>query len=522
MKKIIPLLSGLLIFAAVTFAQPVNCDFGLDQKTKLLKGDSYQEMVGADNTGFYVLRVDYENSIWLEYWNGDNQTKETSNRLILPSVSGVQAEYTEMYYLDGNLILFTTVTNESIKQKTLYMQNVNKSGKIIGESKPIGRLTNQNIVIDFQIDLTKNGKNIFVHYNRPFQMYNDEPYFFKIYNSKMEEVLNKTVKLPLVDREFNITQYIVTRDGDIMMLAQMKPKDERSSKRSRGPQVYQYSVLIYDIELSKITEYPMTVEKYIPQNAILGVNEKDKFIDVMGFMAKKNKIIYSGIFHERMDLETKEWAVVDRKTSYYNVARNEERNFRAEHLIEQRENIYNYQLRSIEYLSTGEPVMFAEHTNTWMDSIIDPATKQIAYNNYYKFNDIIIGKIDRDNKFEWMTRIPKSQVSYNDFGDYSSYGISVIGEKIKLFYNGNYKNLKMLANDMYDATSLKAIKSPSRKGRALTTTVFSDGKVFGSYMFDSKHKKQVIMPGMMTDYQGKYYIFTKKGTNIKFSRFYID
>ena len=107
MKRIIALLFGLTVLTAMGFAQPVNCDFGLDQKIKPMKGDEYQKMVGADNTGFYVMKTDYEGKIWLEFWNADNLVQESSNRLILPSVSGVQAEFEEMFYLDGKLIMFT-------------------------------------------------------------------------------------------------------------------------------------------------------------------------------------------------------------------------------------------------------------------------------------------------------------------------------------------------------------------------------------------------------------------------------
>lgn len=520
MKRIVTFILGLFIMSAITTAQTVNCDFGVDQKIKLENGETYQKMVGADKTGFYVLKTDYENNIWLEFWNSDNLVKESSNRLILPSVGGVQAEFKEMFYLNEKLIMFTTVTNESIKQKTLYAQHVNKAGKIIGESKPIGRLTNQNIVVDFDVRLTENEKNIFVNYYRPFQKYNEEPYFLKFYDADLNEVLNKTIKLPLVDREFNIVQFVVMDNLDILMLAKLKPQSDKRSRR--GPEAFEYSILMYDVELSRVSEYPVSVEKFIPQNAMIAVNEKDKFVDVMGFMAKKNKIEYSGIFHERLDLKTKEWAPIDRKTTYYTMERNEERDFRAMHLMEDRDEMYNYQLRDIVYLSTGEPVLLAEHYNEWVDSIIDPRTKEVTYNSYYKYNDIIVAKVDRNNNFEWMTRVPKSQSSYNDFGDYSSFGMTVLGEKIKLYYNGNHKNLKMLANDMYNSQDLKEAKSPGRRGRALTVTVFSDGKVYGSYMFDSKHKKQIIKPELMSVHNNKHFIYTKKGSTIKFARFFVE
>ncbi len=519
MKKITAILIGLMAFSLVGIAQPVDGDFGLDRTYKLESGDSYQKMIGADDTGFYVLRVDYQNDVWLEYWNGDNLTPESKNRLIFPSVSGIQAEFLEMYYLDGKLIMFTTVTNESLKRKTLYMQEVNKTGKIVGESKPIGRLTNQNIVVDFNVQLTEDKEKMFVYYYRPFQKYNEEPFFLKIYDSDMEEVLNKTVKLPLVDRQFEIIQYRVMT-GDIVMLAKIKPKEER--RRSRGPDVFEYSVLIYNVELSKITDYSVTVEKYVPQNAVFGVNEKDNFLDVMGFMAKKNKFEYSGIYHERLDLETKEWAPVDRKTTYHTFERNEERDFRALHLTERWDQMYNYKLRDIVYLSTGDPVMISEHMNVWKDSIVDPQTKEVEYNYYYKYNDILAGKIDRENNFEWIKRVPKSQESYNDYGEFSSFAKSVIGEKIKFYYNDHRKNIKLLANDFYIPSDLKAIKNPRKRGRAITSTLFSDGKVYGSYMFDDDHKKHAIKPDMITDHEGTWYIYTERRGNVQFAKFYIE
>lgn len=523
MKRITLVLTGLLLIAFTGFSQPVNCDFGTDEGIELPKNNTYQKMVGADEHGFYVLRVDEQNKIWLEFWNGENLMRETNNQLILPSVSGIKAEFKEMFYLDGNLVLFTTVTNESIKQKTLYLQHVNKSGKIIGESEPIGRLTNQNIQVDFNIQLTEDKKNMFVYYHRQFQKYNEEPYFFKIYNPKLEEVINKTVKLPLTDRVFDVIQYRVLKNNDIMMLAKLKQED----KRRRGPEVFDYSILHYNLELKKVSDYPMEVTKYEPQNAIFGVNEKDKWVDVIGFMARRNKSEYVGMYHERLNLETNEWEPIDRKTTYHSFERIEERDFRSLHLYERYDQVYNYKLRDIVYLSTGDPVFISEHVNVWKDSIVDPQTKEVTYNYYYKYNDILTAKIDRENKFEWVSRIPKSQKSYNDFGDYSSYNLSVIGEKIKFYYNDHRKNLKLLKNDFYIPSDLKEINNPGRKGRAVTTTLFSDGKIYGSYMFDDDHKKHTIKPDMLTKYDNDYYIFTRGSSfmgqgNVYFARFYIE
>jgi hypothetical protein len=52
--------------------------------------------------------------------------------------------------------------------------------------------------------------------------------------------------------------------------------------------------------------------------------------------------------------------------------------------------------------------------------------------------------------------------------------------------------------------------------------VFSDGKVFGSYMFEGKHKKQIIKPELMAVHEGKHFIYTKKGSKLKFARFFVE
>jgi hypothetical protein len=49
MKHIVTLLFGLLVLTAVSTAQSVKSDFGVDQKVKLEKGETYQKMVGADD-----------------------------------------------------------------------------------------------------------------------------------------------------------------------------------------------------------------------------------------------------------------------------------------------------------------------------------------------------------------------------------------------------------------------------------------------------------------------------------------
>jgi hypothetical protein len=120
---------------------------------------------------------------------------------------------------------------------------------------------------------------------------------------------------------------------------------------------------------------------------------------------------------------------------------------------------------------------------------------------------------------EWMTRIPKSQYSYNDLGKYSSVASFAVGEKIFLFYNDNAKNLKLLEQSNLTGVEYKELVAPDRKGVAVAVSIFSDGKVHGTAMFNKKNKKYRIVPEFFKEFNGRHYLYTQTGTTTKKVKF---
>ena len=170
-------------------------------------------------------------------------------------------------------------------------------------------------------------------------------------------------------------------------------------------------------------------------------------------------------------------------------------------------------------MSNGGSAVVAEHQNYWADSIIVPGSKEVIYSDYYRFNDILVAYCSPENNMEWMTRIPKSQYSYNDYGKYSSVASFAVGEKIFLFYNDNPKNIKLLEQQNLDGNLYKEIIAPDRKGTAVSVSIFSDGKVHGTAMFNKKNKKYKIAPEFFKEYNYRHYLYTQNATKVKFAVF---
>lgn len=515
MKKFVLILLALIAFAKLTNAQ-VSTIFGYDKEIVLPAMNEYVRLIGADSDGFYALRIDEKDALHLDFYNNTSMSRENSNQLILPMLGGMQSEYVEMFYLDSKLILFFQVVDNTRKEKTLYIQHVNRTGRVIGEATAIGKLTNQNMSVDFHVELMDNQQNIFVYYHRPFQTYNEEPFFFKVYDPDMREIYNNIVKLPLVNQDFEIEQIKIANSGNVYMLARVSP-DPRQLKRMKTI-IYDYKLLYFNVSAGTVKDVDIKGKKHVLVDAIIGVDEEEN-IDIFGFMVRKGKTDYEGIFHQKYNPTTETFVTGDSKKADYVFSKTEVPEFRAPHLAKNYSELYNYKLIDVLHLSNGGSAVIAEHQNHWVDSIVVPGTKEILYNDYYRFNDVLVAYCSPENNMEWMTRIPKTQYSYNDLGQFSSIASFAIGEKIFVFYNDNAKNVKLLQNSQLTGNDLKEIASPSRRGVAVAVSIFSDGKMHGDYLFTKKNKKFRIMPEFFKEFNGRHYIYTQSGTKVKFGMF---
>ncbi len=503
-------------YIIATFGQ-ASASFGYDRDIVMEDLNEYVRFIGADSDGFYALRIDDKDELHLDFFNGVTMNRETTNSLILPMVSGIKAEYVAMFYIDSKLILFTQVVNQTIKEKSLYIQQVTKTGQIMGEPRIIGKLKNQNISVKFNVEITPNKQNMFVYYNRPFQTYNEEPFFFKVYNPDMKEIYNNKIKLPLVDKAFSIIQTEITNKGNIYMLAKIQP-DPRKAKRMKVL-IYDYKLLRFDNTTKSVDEFVVKGKKYILVDAIFGVDD-DENVDIYGFLVRKGKTNYEGIYHQKLDIATKQFRNPgDAKKADYMFTKMEKPAFRSERLLEKYDQMYNYKLIDVLQLSNGGSVVIAEHRNYWVDSIIVPGSKEIIYNDYYKFNDVLVAYCNPDNYMEWMTRVPKSQYSYNDLGRYSSIAYTAIGEKVFLFYNDNKKNIKLLEQQNLDGWEYKQITAPDRKGTTVVVSLFSDGKSHGTALFNKNNKKYKLIPELFKGFNNKFYMCTQSGSKVKFALF---
>ncbi len=521
MRKVLLFVLAFCLCAVVNAQQKPTANFGYDKDIILEEGNDYVRMIGGDSDGFFAIRMDAEDKLWLEYFNSASLVRESSGEIILPVIEGNQTEYVESFYIDGQVVLFTQVVDFLKKEKLLYIQELGRSGQVMGEPRVIGKLTNQNMASEFNVQLTPNGQNVFVWYHRPFQTYNEEPFYFKMYNSSLREIYNKQVKLPLVNQSFSIDQIKITNNGSVYMLARISPSEAQLQKMKTV--TYTYKLLVFNSSFDMPATFDIKDKKLTLVDVIFGIDENDN-VDVYGFLVPKGKTNYQAIYHQKINIKDKKLVnAKDSKKANYVFAKSQIPAFNAERLNKFTNQRYDYQLLDVLYLTDGGSVVVAEHRNYWKDSIFDPQTRETTYNEYYKFNDVLVAYCAPNNCMEWMVRIPKSQYSFNDYGKFSSIATYAIGEKVFLFYNDNPKNLTNLeageSKANLNGDKYKEVTSPDRTGQAIAVSIFSDGAVSGQALFGKDNKKNKIIPELFQEYNGTHYMFTRNGKKAKFAMF---
>ncbi len=517
MKKLfLPVIMCLLAVASL-YSQALDVNFGSTEYT-MPKGHDFVRLVGGDSRTVFALRMDDKNQLYLDQFDANSMQQLSTGQLTIPSVGGIQGRFVDLFLIDGKLILFTEVLNNTIKQKDLYAQFINDQGKIMGESKIVGRLLEQNVAVDFNVKLSSDGQYIFAYYNQPFVKYNEEKFFIKVFGSDLEVRYEESITLPMNNLVFDIIQYETHKLGYIYMIAEITP--EKRNKRSNVSAASQFKLIIYDVNSDKAETFDIKAEKYELANLMMGVDFRGD-IDIYGLLTRKGKVELEGIYHKKFEIENRKFLTADAKKAYYTFKREELPEFRNPRVSERFDQVYNYAIKNVLYLANESSVVIMEHQNYWVDSTPDPQTKAVSYHEYTKFNDIIVACTNSKNNMEWMRRIPKSQKSYNDFGKYSSFYATTNLDWVLLMYNDNPKNIKNLNKKILDGSKYANCFLPDRTGNAVVVSVFADGDVIGYPMFEKKQKKNIIVPEMVKRYGDSFFAYTQRGVKYKFAAFTI-
>lgn len=376
--------------------------------------------------------------------------------------------------------------DKKTKVNTLYYRSIDKSTLAPNsERQEVCQITYEKKRNDgnFNFIFSEDHTKLMLFYNLPYQKGEPEQFGYKVYGKDMNLLWEKSVTLPYKDELFSIEKTRVDNSGNAYLLGVLY-KDKATAKRKGKPN-FDYHVLSYTNKGERENEYLVKLKNKFITDMQIGIGKTGDII-CGGFYSAVGTYSIKGTFYLKIDAKTKEI----KNENYKEFEKDFLEEFMSEKKAAKGKELYNYDLDKIILREDGGAVLIAEQyyvrevtTCTTSNGVTSCRTTY-----YYYYNDIIVVNINPDGSIQWAKKIPKRQVSTNDFGFYSSYAVEVTKDKMYFIFNDHPKNLNSTSDKIYNYNP--------RSKEALTVVVTVDGKgeVEKEALFNASEAGTIIRP----------------------------
>ncbi len=442
MKKLFLLLAFLIPNIFVN-AQS-STDFVSYEISKLLTGSKTKkitEYLGTDDKGGnYFLKENLGWSTDAFYLNlfGKDLTLQKEAELPL-KWEKLTVSLLRVLNLNGKFYLFAYDRDSKTDIGTVYLQEIDQSTFTFkGKAKPIvTKQMGNNQFGGFSVITSENDSYVAIVGNLRQKGNDFEQIDVTVFDSTMQKVWAKDIKLPYTEKLFWIQSREIDRKGNFYVLG--KNYFDKAVDKKKGEPNYNFRILAYKDEGSKARDLKIEVaDKFINTIWMSTMNDGSKLL-CGGFYSEKGTYSIKGVIMLTVDLEN------------LNIESNKSKAFDAQllsRLVTTKKEtktgeLYEYDITDFIKRSDGGFLLIGEQsyviTHTYTDGNGNTHTTTT-----YHYHNLILVNISPDLNIEWIKDIPKRQV-----GPYlpQSYTISISNGNLYFLFNQSTKQEKMYATD---------------------------------------------------------------------------
>ena len=482
------IISIALLSYGKCFAQVSKIDWGPETEGgKRLYPDRF---LGKDNRAIYFIQDTYNpfcpfcpSDHYLQKFDAETMSLIYSKELKMPAVAGKDnrhVRFEELFLLNGKLILFTSFFDKEERTNTAYVQTVGADGEVINDAKIMDKVqvmdkaersefsfalsSDSTKILEFKNDYTSHRKGAKQHFA------------YKVIDNSLNELWgNDKIELDYNNADFNVKDYVLDKSGNFYMLAEIE--NEKNTWFKDRPS-YLYKILLIAPQSSEVKEYDVELENKTISDMSFRVN-KNQDVIAAGFYSNRGKYAdeIAGTFYVSIDGKTKDEkakGLKDFDTRFL-------LNFMSERSAKRGSELRQFNIDQIIERADGGAYMVAEQR--YVQTITTFNGRYSTTDYYYNFNDLIVAGINADGKINWVTMVPKTQVTANDKGPYSGYAMAVTGNTINFIFNDNTRNLAIANPREY-----KTFSGP-KKSTCVLVTIGNNGELTKRPLFSEKEKK---------------------------------
>ena len=359
-----------------------------------------------------------------------------------------RSEYDFILPFGERIYLFTSNNDRARKENRLLCQEIDYDRlRTAGEPQVVARAEAKLLREgEFSYSISPDSTHLLIYNSQPLKRREAERFDLRVFDQNMELQWERSVTLPYTRDFFDVTSLEVDEQGNAYVLGIVY--SELNRLRRNGNATYTYTILAYRNGGQEVIEYPVQLPGVFINGMTMRVNNSGELV-ANGLYSNRRTDQARGAFFLRIDPITKEVVAANKKEFDFEVitqsmgglgkaiARNREDSSNERRAPELR----NYTIRDIVLRSDGGTVMIAEQYFV-TSTVTSDQNGVTTSRDIYHYQDILLTNIRPDGTIEWTTRIPKRQVSEEDFGRYSGFVHAVSKGKIYLFFNDHDRNFK--------------------------------------------------------------------------------
>ena len=460
MNQVFKLFAVILLFSVAEMglaqvkSKKVDIEWGeeLRQSKKL----SFQDVVGYDNTGIYVLKERkagfYGLSSFAVIERFDNEMNYKKSYILELEHDNKKRDYEFIVQMGESLILFSSFKDQKRKRNVLYGQRINKRS-LQPQRKPVkigsidysGHSKSNSGTFDYS--LSRDSSKLLIYYNVPQDNQEKEQFGFHVLDNEMNEIWDKKVTLPYKSKLFDVERYRVDNHGDVYLLGRLY-MEKRREKRAGKPN-YKYELLGYSDLGETRKKYAVDLKGMFLTDMQIDIDDNRDII-CAGFYSDEGTYSIRGSYFLKIDRESKEIVSKSSKDFGLDFITQTMREGEEKRTVKRAEKgkdveLYEYDLDKMIIRDDGGVFLVGEQfyvkrTESYGSPFINRnSISQVTYTYYY--NDIIAVNIDPNGEIIWTEKVPKKQKTLDDEGYYSSYVAAENDGKLYFVFNDNPKNL---------------------------------------------------------------------------------
>jgi hypothetical protein len=436
----------LLLFSAVSFfflntnAQNAKLVWGDIEKKSRLSPSMAQFMPGQGNEIITLGFINQRRTITPVLSRFDQKLNQIAEKELYANEKDIN--FTGMFSLKGNLVMFTKLYDKDDKFTTLQATQIDTKTLGVTNTKEVGKFDaiSKRKQATISLRSSPDSSYIMIMADAPYQKNENEKFFISVWDRTMNKQWEKMITMPYADKYVVVDEYLVSNEGEVYVMFKHYDREvSREKVRENGENVpsYKYKMLIYGKE-DKPREHILDFQNKFVHEVSLQFNT-DGNITMLGLYRNKYNGYVSGSFMAMFDKATKKVTMkkmeqfpLDNLLTY--VKKDGQGSIKDEGGLSGRFRIMGTNKRN-----DGSVDLLTELNYMYIVRSYNNSTHTYREYPVYVAGDIVVINYKKDGKVVY-TRVPKSQKqTYTN--DCVSFRWMNQGNNLLLFYNDSKKNL---------------------------------------------------------------------------------